>query len=339
MARSPLALAVALALLLATCAPAGAVAPADTLAAPPLERVADVPLPGAPSRFDYQSIDTTANRLYLSHMGAGELLAVDLATRSVVGRIPNLPRVTAVWAVPRLGKVYASVPGDHQVAILSIDSLRVMARVGPIGFPDGIADVPGLDRLYVSDERAGEELVIDGATNRVITSISLGGEAGNSIYDPGSGRVLVALQSRNQLVEIDPRANRVVARHALPGSAGPHGLALDSAGRRLFVASEDGARVQLVDLRSMSVLDQQPVGDEPDVVAFDPGLGRLYVGSESGAVSVFSVGSHGLTDAGRLSMPHAHSVAVDPRTHLVYLPLENVDGHPVLRILAPAAMR
>ena len=32
---------------------------------------------------------------------------------------------------------------------------------------------------------------------------------------------------------------------------------------------------------------------------------------------------------------NAHSVAVDPRTHLVYLPLRNVRGRPVLRIMAP----
>jgi hypothetical protein len=31
--------------------------------------------------------------------------------------------------------------------------------------------------------------------------------------------------------------------------------------------------------------------------------------------------------------PAAHSVAVDPTTHLVYLPLEDVEGKPVLRIL------
>ena len=30
--------------------------------------------------------------------------------------------------------------------------------------------------------------------------------------------------------------------------------------------------------------------------------------------------------------PHAHTVAVDPRTHRVYLPLENIGGRPVLRI-------
>jgi hypothetical protein len=28
-------------------------------------------------------------------------------------------------------------------------------------------------------------------------------------------------------------------------------------------------------------------------------------------------------------------VSVDPRSHLVYLPLENVNGRPVLRILEP----
>ena len=34
--------------------------------------------------------------------------------------------------------------------------------------------------------------------------------------------------------------------------------------------------------------------------------------------------------------PRAHSVAVDPATHRVYLPLANVGGHPVLRVLVPS---
>jgi hypothetical protein len=32
---------------------------------------------------------------------------------------------------------------------------------------------------------------------------------------------------------------------------------------------------------------------------------------------------------------NAHTVAVDPRTHRVYWPLQNVGGKPVLRITAP----
>src|SRR5258708_34183750 len=39
---------------------------------------------------------------------------------------------------------------------------------------------------------------------------------------------------------------------------------------------------------------------------------------------------------GEIVMPHAHTVCVDAKTHLVYFPLENVDGHPILRIMEQA---
>src|SRR5947208_10947391 len=95
-----------------------------------LEWVADVPLPGAPVRLDYQSLDTTAHRLYISHMNAGELIVFDVNARKVEGTVGDLPRITGVWSVPALGKVYASVPGHHHVAVIDARTLRVEARVG-----------------------------------------------------------------------------------------------------------------------------------------------------------------------------------------------------------------
>jgi hypothetical protein len=38
----------------------------------------------------------------------------------------------------------------------------------------------------------------------------------------------------------------------------------------------------------------------------------------------------------QFNMPHAHTVSVDPKTHLVYFPLENAGGKPLLRIMKPA---
>src|SRR5205814_2977100 len=93
--------------------------------APVLKRVVDIPLPGPAVRFDYQSIDTSANRLYVSHMNAGDLVVFDLANRRVEGTIGDLPRVTGVWAVPALGKVYASVPGHQHVAVIDAHPLSV----------------------------------------------------------------------------------------------------------------------------------------------------------------------------------------------------------------------
>jgi hypothetical protein len=62
----------------------------------------------------------------------------------------------------------------------------------------------------------------------------------------------------------------------------------------------------------------------------------LYVAAEGGVLSAFWLDGMALKPVGEIRTPHAHTVSVDPRTHSVYLPLENIDGRPVLRIYDPA---
>lgn len=75
------------------------------------------------------------------------------------------------------------------------------------------------------------------------------------------------------------------------------------------------------------------------MLAFDAGLRRLYVSAESGDVTVLQFEAARLRVLGRLHIPHAHTVSVDQKTHLVYFPLENVNGKPVLRIMRPADLK
>jgi DNA-binding beta-propeller fold protein YncE len=177
--------------------------------------------------------------------------------------------------------------------------------------------------------------VIDARTNAKRSTIDLGGEAGNTHYDSVSHCILVAVQTRNQLVAIDPADERIVARYDLPGSDHPHGFTIDEAGRLAFVTGEGNGKLQVVDLRTMKVVGTYGVGDDPDVLAWDAAWRRLYVAAESGVLSAFVVDGATLHPAGEVRLPHAHTVAVDPRTHRVYVPLESVDGVPVLRILTP----
>lgn len=301
-----------------------------------LRTEADVPLPGDTSRFDYQSFDPTSGRLYIAHMDAGQVVVFDTRTQAVVGTVDDLPKVTGVLAVPDLGRIYASVAGDHQVAVIDSQSLAVVSRLGTLGFPDGLDYVPELKRVYVSDESGGGEVVLDAQTDTVVTTIDLGGEAGNTHYDPGSGCVFVAVQTQNQLVAIDPTSNQIVGRFELDGGCdGPHGFLIDATARVAFVTCENNSKLLVVDLTTMRVTAGYDVGDGPDVLALDPGLGRLYVASEAGVVSVFAEHGKSLEPVGEYRASHAHSVAVDPATHLVYLPLEDVGGMPVLRIMAP----
>ncbi len=301
----------------------------------PLKEVADIPLPGRAVRFDYQSLDPSQGRLYISHMNANQLVVFDIKKREVVANLDGFSGVHGVWAVPELGRVYASVTGEHKVAAVDMKTLQTLARVGPINYPDGIAYAPGPQRVFVSDEHGDVDAVIDTKTNLLVASIPLGGGAGNTVYDAGSGHILVAVHEKNEVVAIDPATMQIIGRYPMAGIQSPHGIALDQSGRLAFVAGEENHMLAVVDLNTMKVLATHPVGEDPDVLAFDPGFKRLYVSAESGNVFAFREDRKTLVDEGHISIPHAHTVCVDPNTHLVYFPLENIDGHPLLRIMEP----
>lgn len=295
--------------------------------------VGDIPLPGPANRFDYQSVDPQKGRLYISHMNAGSVVVFDLDSSRVMREVGGTPRATGILAVPTQHAVYISAAGAHEVTVLDDRTLAIAARIGGIRFPDGIAYAPRERKVFVSDESGAADVVIDARTNVKRATIALGGEAGNTHYDSVSHCILVAVQTRNQLVAIDPESERIVQRYDLAGSDHPHGFTLDETGRLAFVSSEGSGILQVVDLRTMRVLATHRVGDEPDVLAWDAAWRRLYVASESGTLTVFAADGATLHALGELHMPHAHTVAVDPRTHLVYLPLENLNRRPVLRVL------
>jgi DNA-binding beta-propeller fold protein YncE len=301
--------------------------------APRWRLIADVPLPGTPARFDYQSFDSTTGILWIAHMGAGEILAFDVASRQVVARVPGMPGVTGVRVVPALRRVFASVSAAHEVAVLDQRDGRVLARIPAGWFPDGLAYAPPTKKLFVSDEYGRQEVVVDVPSSRAGRPIPLGGEAGNTQYDAASNRIWVAVQTRDELVAIDPLTDSVVSRVPVPGIEHPHGLQIDPEGRLIYVAGEKNGRVGVLDLRTNQIVHIYSVGEEPDVLALDPVRRRLFVAAESGEISAFDIRGDSLVPLPSYHAPRAHSVAVDPTTHLVYVPLEDVEGKPSLRIL------
>src|SRR6516162_10154410 len=289
------------------CAPDGYSQSSQAARDSVLVKVADIPLPGRAVRFDYQSLDAEHGRLYAAHMNADHLVVFDTQKRQVVANLDGFKRVHGVIAVPEISRAFASATGDHQMNAVDTSTLKIVGQAGPINYPDGLAYSPSTKRVFVSDEHGGVDAVVDAQTNKLITSIPLGGGAGNTVYDSGSGRILVAAHGVNELVAIDPAAMKIVGRYKLPGIENPHGIALDQANRLAFIAGEENHSLAVFDLNAMKLLSVQQVGDDPDVLSFDPGLGRLYVSAESGTVCVFQEAERTLRPIGRITMPHAHS--------------------------------
>lgn len=298
--------------------------------------VADVPLPGGTLRFDYQSLDRDSGRLFISHMRDNAVVVFDIKQNKVLANLPEFPGVTGVLFVSQLKRVYASLSGTGEIAVLDAVSLKRIALIPGGSFPDGIAYYPSREKLYVSDEKGGAEIVIDAATNRRLLSIPLGGGVGNTIYDPSTELLYVTVGSSNELISIDPAVDQVTGRYPLAGGSKPHGLYVDSENNRAFIACEGNNRLLVFDLKQRSVTKTFPLGSGPDVLAFDSGLKRLYVASESGTVSIFAETEAQLAKLGDVFVEKsAHTISVDSETHKIYLPLKNLHGGPVLRIMQP----
>ncbi len=302
----------------------------------PLQLVARVPLSGASVRFDYASFDPGSNKLYIAHMDASQLLVFDVRRRKIVKTLPALG-VHGVIAVPELDRVFASATNAHEALTINAKTNTIVARAPAGQYPDGLAYDPVERHVFVSDEGGGVETVLN-ASGRRIATIPLGGSAGNVQYDAGSGDVLADVQTRDDVAVIDPKTNRIIRRIAMPGCNSDHGLYVDSSRRLAFVACDQNATLLTLDLRTMTVTGHASVGDSPDALAFDASLRRLYVSAESGVVAVFAETAHGLRKLGQAFLAtEAHTVAVDPRTHLVYFPLQSgLTGGPQLLIMKPS---
>jgi YVTN family beta-propeller protein len=302
-----------------------------------LKIVKDIPMPGGANRFDYQSINPANRRLYISHMNSGAVIVFDLDAQKVIANIEHISRPTGILAVPESGKVYVSASHANEVVVIDEHTLKIASRIPTGSFPDGVAYDPVHKRIYVSDEHGKQVTVIDAQSDRQITNIEMGGEVGNTHYDPVSKKIFSAVQTKNQLVCIDPASNKVINRFDLKDCDEPHGFYIDPKTHYALITGEGKGQFIVFDLTANKVIYTGKVGKDPDVLAFDEARGRLYVSSESGIISIFSIENGNIKKISEeFVAKHAHTISVDPKTHLTYLPLESENGKPVLRVLEMA---
>jgi DNA-binding beta-propeller fold protein YncE len=304
----------------------------------PLQHVGDLDLPGRANRFDYQDVDRLHGRLVMTHMNDASVVVAKLDGSGVVKVLPNIPTPRGVVVADEVGRIFVT-SSPRQLVVIDSATLDEVARVPTGNGPDGVGWDPVHRVVAVSDQRDGAVSLIADAGMGTRTAIRVGSETGNVVFDPSRGifwTATVTAGEPDRLIAIDPVTQRATTKIDLRGCEGAHGVRVHPDGASAFVACEDNSLILRVDLTRQSFVSA-PTGAGPDVLAIDPGLGVLYLASESGDLVVFDLQRPGLMrvdaqNAGR----RAHSVAVDPDTHRVYFPLEaGPRGTPVLRMFKP----
>lgn len=188
--------------------------------------------------------------------------------------------------------------------------------------------------------------------------VKFGYDVGHNRYDPVLHRIFVTIQQltdqsvdvpatppggTGELAAIDPVTQRVVARLQLPKTCGtPHGMNIDVQEQVAFIACTDVDPDQhlvqnlvRVDLTSMTIVHDplMLLAAKPDIVILDHPLHVLFVAC-AGGISVFDESNGGLRKLGDYIVGKGtHTLAVNEAAQDLYLPLTDVGGRPVLRIV------
>ncbi len=293
----------------------------------------DVPGP-KDKRFDYLTIDASRNLLFSTHLGAGLLYVIDLGTNKVVKTLEDLPGIEGLEIAPDVKKAYTSNWLENKIGVIDLEQMKVVKRIPTESKPDGIAYAAPFHKIYVSDERAKAEAVVDVNKDEVVTTLHFASETGNPRYDPVSKRVYVNLQDKNVIVEIDPATDKEVAEYSVGKCRGNHGMAIDAEHRLAFLSCEGNDLMTVFRLDTHEPIAYFPQAKGGDVIAFDAGLNRIYVACYDGAISVFQEDDpkHFRKLGDVPAQKKVHSLAIDAKTHKVYVPEQEENGAPAARI-------
>jgi len=252
----------------------------------------DLPPSAKPGGFDHAAVHEPTGRIYLAHTANDAVDVIDITAQRYMGSIRDLPAVAgALVAAPDL--VFTSNRGENTVGLFTVADVPHVEKIGVGVRPNGLAYDPRRARLlvaHVGDPAIAGSFtvsVIDVRARRRIADVAVAGRTRWAVYDPISDAFHVNIADPPQIIVVDS-GDPVGIRRVVPiPHAGPHGLDLDVTRRRLFCACDAGVLVA-VDADSGKLIEEHRIGGVPDVVFFNPRLGRLYVAiGDPGVIEVF----------------------------------------------------
>jgi YVTN family beta-propeller protein len=216
-------------------------------------------------------------RAYVALAGGFNVSIVDAASHRVIRTGIATDAAQGVAVTPDGRKLYIANTGQYDVLVVDlVRNTRRRVHVGP--FPHDVAVSPDGSRVYatVTGGNTGSGgsdtvAVIDTGTDRMTGAIHVGNAPREVVF--GHDRAYVSYD--RGVAVIDARTDRVVSRIA--DAEGPQGLALDPAGRTLYVTNPRAGDVWLLDTASGAVRARIPVGEGPWGVAVTPDGAKAYV--------------------------------------------------------------
>jgi DNA-binding beta-propeller fold protein YncE len=268
--------------------------------------------------YDYITVDSASNRLYVSH--GMQVNVLDKTTGDSIGVIKTEKDVHGIALVHALGKGYITNGGANSVAVFDLKTFKILAHVPAGQFADGIMYDDFSKKIISCNGRSKNMTVIDPVTDKAVATIQLTGWPETATSD-GKGKIYVNNAEKSEIDVIDATTYKILNTWPLAPGKGPSGLAMDRQTMRLF-AGCDGKLLVVMNATNGKIVTTLPIDDECDAVGFDKKLKTVYSSNGEGTLTIIKeLSADKFVVAQTLKTKKgARTIAVDQVTHRLYLP-------------------
>ena len=289
---------------------------------------------------DYLTL--SGENLFVTNVSTGTVYKIALHGEALpatadVSMFQLEPAAHGVVIDPVTRLAYVTRSEANTVDIFDPAVMSLVTRIPVADDPDGIFYDSSSRIIYVANGDAKVATLIDPAARTVMATIPLGGKPEFGAFDSQTGLFYQNLQDTNSLAAVDLSKRVVAIRWPLQQCVGPSGMAIDEESRQLFIGCSGNARLAVFDMEKHRVVTSVPVGGGPDSVAYDAKLHRIYVTGRAGDLCVVHQDGKGaFATVDTISLHYgAHTLAVDPVSHRLYVGYASLFIAPRIAVFSP----
>jgi len=299
-----------------------------------------LPKGGVLNVLDYLTVDKRALLIAGESTGSVFKIALDAephGTGDTVVELRGAPSVHGIAFAREPNIAFVTRSGANTVDVIDLERSQIIASIPVADDPDAIIYDKDSNLIYVANGDAKLATLIDPDRRTTIAAISLGAKPEYAAIDSLDGLLYQNLKDTDSVAAVDPVERTVVAQWPLSSCEGPTGMAIDSKHRRLFAACSGNSTLAVFDMERHQVIASLKIGGGPDSVAFDPSLRRIYSAGRAGKLTIVqqdAADSYRVLDQIRTHYG-AHTLAVDPVSHRVYVAYASLFVHPRVAVFSP----
>lgn len=269
--------------------------------------------------WDYLTVSPLSDHLYVAH--GTQVNILDRNRGDSVGVISGTIGVHGITFARKYNKRFISNGRLNNVYVFDGKTDQVADSIATGMGPDAMCFDGYANLLIVGSGRSKALSIINAENNTVAATIPLCGKPAASVSD-GKGRVYIDVEDKNEVAVLDMKTLKIIARYPLKGGEELAGLAFERRSQTLFVGCGN-SKIVILEAMTGKQIGILPIGAHCDGVAFDQEPGNAFAANGEGTLTVVHADDAGTQYSVVATVPtkrSARTLAIDERTHLVYLP-------------------